>query len=88
MSRTLRLEVERRDPPSAIDLVFTFSPRAPIAFYSSLFGPWTGTYLSLYFSVRARAVASLVTAILGITFNFLMGWFLDSKVRIAFYRDV
>ena len=49
-------------------------------------GPWTGTYLALYFSVRARAVASLVTAILGIAFNFFLGWYLDSKVRPLFTR--
>ena len=48
-------------------------------------GPWTGTYLALYFSVRARAVASLVTAILGISANFAAGWFLDSKVRLALH---
>jgi hypothetical protein len=38
------------------DHVFLDRIRMPLAFYSSLFGPWTGTYLSLYFSVRARCV--------------------------------
>lgn len=33
-------------------------------------------------SLFYRAVASLVTAIIGIIANFLMGYFLDSDVRI------
>lgn len=51
----------------------------PLAFFSSLMGPWTSTFLGLYFSVRARALASLVTAILNISVNFLLGVFLDSE---------
>jgi hypothetical protein len=50
----------------------------PLAFFSSLLGPYTSTFLGLHFSVRSRALASLVTAILNIAVNFALGFFLDS----------
>ncbi|CED85344.1 Uncharacterized conserved protein [Phaffia rhodozyma] len=49
------------------------------AFYSSLMGPYQSTFLSLYFTVRTRALASLLSAILGVSVNFMLGIFLDSR---------
>lgn len=73
LSRTL-LSVESTDPISLA------SPHSmPIAFFSSLMGPYTATYLGLHFSVRARVLASLVTAILNVGINFALGFFLDSE---------
>ncbi|KAM0748534.1 MFS general substrate transporter [Meredithblackwellia eburnea MCA 4105] len=40
---------------------------------------WVGSFLTQYFSVRARALASLVAALTQITGNFLLGSFLDWK---------
>ncbi|KAI0774882.1 major facilitator superfamily domain-containing protein [Trametes elegans] len=37
------------------------------------------TYLSLWFSVRARALGSFTSAIVALTGGNLLGWFLDSK---------
>lgn len=51
----------------------------PLAFYSSVLGPYCSTFLGLHFSVRARALASLVTAVLNIGVNFVLGFFLDSE---------
>ena len=41
--------------------------------------PYIGSYMSLYFSVRSRALASLVTALAQVAATMLMGTFLDWK---------
>ncbi|EHY58949.1 hypothetical protein HRR83_001788 [Exophiala dermatitidis] len=41
--------------------------------------PYIGSYMSLYFSVRARALASLVTALAQVLATAMMGTFLDIK---------
>lgn len=41
--------------------------------------PYIGSYMSLYFSVRSRALASLVTAIAQVLATGIMGTFLDFK---------
>ncbi|KAF9019647.1 hypothetical protein BDZ89DRAFT_1139200 [Hymenopellis radicata] len=49
----------------------------PLFFYGIFLLSWAGSYLSLYFSVRSRALASLVSAFSQITANFFFGTFLD-----------
>ncbi|KAF8886272.1 hypothetical protein CPB85DRAFT_1566842 [Mucidula mucida] len=49
----------------------------PLFFYGTFLLSWAGSYLSLYFSVRSRALASLVSAFAQITANFFFGTFLD-----------
>ena len=39
---------------------------------------WSSTYLTLYFTVRARALASLLSAITGVIATTILGFFLDS----------
>ncbi|KAL5397386.1 hypothetical protein PMIN06_005546 [Paraphaeosphaeria minitans] len=41
--------------------------------------PYVGSYMSLYFSVRSRALASLVTALAQVLATAVMGTFLDYK---------
>ncbi|PVH95664.1 MFS general substrate transporter [Periconia macrospinosa] len=41
--------------------------------------PYIGSYMSLYFSVRSRALASLVTALAQVVSTAIMGTFLDYK---------
>ncbi|KAL4925264.1 uncharacterized protein BDV17DRAFT_294661 [Aspergillus undulatus] len=48
-------------------------------FYATFLLSYAGSYLTLYFSVRARALASLVSALAQITANFFFGTFLDWK---------
>ncbi|WVR07892.1 hypothetical protein IAU60_004935 [Kwoniella sp. DSM 27419] len=53
---------------------------APIAFYSYFLGGVMSTYLSLYFSVRARALSSFIVPASIVVFTGLFGHFvLDSK---------
>ncbi|KAK6215664.1 DUF895 domain membrane protein [Colletotrichum tabaci] len=49
----------------------------PFFFYATFLLSYAGSYLSLYFSVRSRALASLVSALAQITANFFFGHFLD-----------
>ncbi|KAK1498930.1 hypothetical protein CCUS01_02550 [Colletotrichum cuscutae] len=51
----------------------------PFFFYATFLLSYAGSYLSLYFSVRSRALASLVSALAQITANFIFGNFLDWK---------
>ncbi|KAH9219020.1 hypothetical protein DL95DRAFT_457850 [Leptodontidium sp. 2 PMI_412] len=50
---------------------------APLFLYAIWSLPYIGSYLSLYFSVRSRALASLVSALAYITTNALFGSFVD-----------
>ncbi|TNY19311.1 DUF895 domain membrane protein [Rhodotorula diobovata] len=50
----------------------------PISLYAQWTSPYINSYLSLYFTVRARALGSLIIAILGVISNFLLGAFLDN----------
>ncbi|KAL4873981.1 hypothetical protein BDV12DRAFT_205394 [Aspergillus spectabilis] len=49
----------------------------PFFFYATFLLSYAGSYLTLYFSVRARALASLISALAQITANFFFGTFLD-----------
>ncbi|RDW64799.1 hypothetical protein BP6252_10450 [Coleophoma cylindrospora] len=49
------------------------------AFYSFFYGGTMGTYLSLHFSVRARALSSLITPIIVVPMVISYGWLLDMK---------
>ncbi|KAL3458990.1 major facilitator superfamily domain-containing protein [Aspergillus heterothallicus] len=49
----------------------------PFFFYATFLLPYAGSYLTLYFSVRSRALASLISALAQITANFFFGTFLD-----------
>lgn len=51
------------------------------AFYSFFYGGTMGTYLSLHFSVRARALSTLVVPIITILMVLAYGRFLDTKTR-------
>ncbi|CRG83304.1 Anoctamin-3 [Talaromyces islandicus] len=51
----------------------------PFFFYATFLLSYAGSYLSLYFSVRSRALASLVSALAQITANIFFGSFLDWK---------
>jgi hypothetical protein len=51
--------------------------RLPFFFYVTFLLSYAGSYLTLYFSVRARALASLISALGQITANFFFGTFLD-----------
>lgn len=49
----------------------------PICAYATYPLSWVGSYLTLYFSVRSRALASLISAIVQILGNLATGTFLD-----------
>lgn len=49
----------------------------PLAFYAIFQLSWVGSFLTQYYSVRARALASLVAALVQILGNLLFGYFLD-----------
>ncbi|CAH0021226.1 unnamed protein product [Clonostachys rhizophaga] len=51
----------------------------PFFFYATFLLSYAGSFLSLYFSVRSRALASLVSALAQIAANILFGSFLDWK---------
>ncbi|CAI6094773.1 unnamed protein product [Clonostachys chloroleuca] len=51
--------------------------RTPLFIYINWCLPYIGSYLSLYFSVRSRALASLISSLAQITATLLMGTFLD-----------
>lgn len=63
----------------ALELIFTCLNSVPFFFYATFLLSYAGSYLSLYFSVRARALASLVSALGQITANIFFGSFLDWK---------
>jgi hypothetical protein len=49
----------------------------PLFLYATFPLSYIGSYLSLYFSVRSRALASLVSSLAQITANAILGSFLD-----------
>lgn len=49
------------------------------AFYSFFYGGTMGTYLSLHFSVRSRAMSTLIVPIITILMVVAYGWMLDMK---------
>ncbi|KAF8075059.1 major facilitator superfamily domain-containing protein [Lyophyllum atratum] len=51
----------------------------PLFFSSWFYWGYASTFLTLYFSVRARALASFLSAITGIIATTLLGYFLDSQ---------
>ena len=51
----------------------------PFFFYATFLLSYAGSFLTLYFSVRSRALASLVSALAQIASNFIFGSFLDWK---------
>ncbi|TFK39963.1 hypothetical protein BDQ12DRAFT_722161 [Crucibulum laeve] len=51
----------------------------PLFFSSWFYWGYASTYLTLYFSVRARALASFLSAIMGVIATTLLGFFLDSQ---------
>jgi hypothetical protein len=51
--------------------------RVPFFIYVCWNQPYVSSYVSLYFSVRARALGSLVSAVAQITATLIMGSFLD-----------
>lgn len=53
--------------------------RIPYFLYVTWSLPYIGSYMSLYFSVRSRALASLVTALVQVLATGIMGTFLDWK---------
>ncbi|RDB23856.1 hypothetical protein Hypma_009037 [Hypsizygus marmoreus] len=57
----------------------------PIFFSSWFYWGYASTFLTLYFSVRARALASFLSAISGMGFSTLLGFFLDSQ-RLSLKR--
>ncbi|GAA5872244.1 hypothetical protein JCM1840_004107 [Sporobolomyces johnsonii] len=50
----------------------------PISLYAQWSSSYAGTFLSLYFSVRSRALAAFLVAVLGVIVNGLLGAFLDN----------
>ncbi|KAL8278101.1 hypothetical protein RQP46_009561 [Phenoliferia psychrophenolica] len=50
----------------------------PISLYAQWTASYAGTFLSLYFSVRSRALAAFLVPILSIVANTLLGFFLDN----------
>ncbi|KAM0748747.1 MFS general substrate transporter [Meredithblackwellia eburnea MCA 4105] len=63
----------------------------PIALFAQWPSSYAGTFLSLYFTVRARSLGALLNAILGVISNTLLGLWLDNKrysiktrARVAF----
>ncbi|BGP43737.1 hypothetical protein JCM10450v2_007926 [Rhodotorula kratochvilovae] len=59
----------------------------PIFFASWFYWGLASSHLTLYYSVRARALASLLSAIAGVVATTLLGFFLDSQ-RIALVTRV
>ncbi|KAF5373346.1 hypothetical protein D9615_007462 [Tricholomella constricta] len=51
----------------------------PLFFSSWFYWGYASTFLTLYFSVRARALASFLSAISGVVATTLLGYFLDSQ---------
>ncbi|KAL2753083.1 hypothetical protein ACRALDRAFT_1058753 [Sodiomyces alcalophilus JCM 7366] len=52
---------------------------SPLFIYINWILPYSGSYMSLYFSVRARALASLISAVAQIIGTLALGAFLDWK---------
>ncbi|KAI9899484.1 hypothetical protein N3K66_005945 [Trichothecium roseum] len=64
----------------------------PIFFASWFYWGYASTYLTLYFTVRARALASFLSAVTGSLAGVLFGFFLDSqklsiktRIRLGFF---
>ncbi|BGP20131.1 hypothetical protein JCM10213v2_008266 [Rhodosporidiobolus nylandii] len=55
----------------------------PLAIAAQWPSSYAGTFLSLYFSVRARSLAALLIAILGVVVNAILGFFLDAGARFS-----
>ncbi|GAA5988888.1 hypothetical protein JCM11641_002111 [Rhodosporidiobolus odoratus] len=51
----------------------------PVFFASWWYWGYASTFLTLYFSVRARALASFLSAICGVLISTLLGFFLDNQ---------
>ncbi len=49
----------------------------PLAIYCQWTGSYASTFLSLYFSVRARSLASFLVPTISVVANTLLGYFLD-----------
>ncbi|BGP43596.1 hypothetical protein JCM10449v2_007637 [Rhodotorula kratochvilovae] len=49
----------------------------PVSLYAQWTSPYINSYFSLYFTVRARALGSLIVAIAAVIANFVLGAFLD-----------
>ncbi|KAK4058463.1 hypothetical protein OIO90_000623 [Microbotryomycetes sp. JL221] len=64
------LKVWIRPPTLVLCVVFVQNQWAPAA---------TGTYLATFFSVRARALSSLVVSLMAQVLFWILGWFLDSQ---------
>ncbi|KAM0788459.1 hypothetical protein ACM66B_001593 [Microbotryomycetes sp. NB124-2] len=64
------LKVWISPPTLVLTVVFIQNQWAPAA---------TGTYLATYFSVRARALSSLIVSLLAQAFFWILGWFLDAQ---------
>ncbi|KAK1988189.1 hypothetical protein LZ30DRAFT_766241, partial [Colletotrichum cereale] len=58
---------------------------APFFVYVNWVLPYSSSYLSLYFSVRSRALALLVSALTQIAGTAVLGTFLDSEAPPARY---
>ncbi|KPI38256.1 UNC93-like protein 2 [Cyphellophora attinorum] len=73
--------------PDAVELKATFRLMLrkeflliiPYLCYVTWSLPYIGSYMTLYFSVRSRALASLITAVAQVLSTFVMGTFLDWK---------
>lgn len=66
-------------PPPSSHPPLSNKDSVPFFFYATFLLSYAGSYLSLYFSVRSRALASLVSALSQITANIFFGSFLDWK---------
>ncbi|ORY77182.1 hypothetical protein BCR35DRAFT_332575, partial [Leucosporidium creatinivorum] len=55
------------------------APLLPLFFASWFYWGYASTFLTLYFSVRARALASFLSAICGVIATTILGFFLDSQ---------
>ncbi|GAA6017758.1 hypothetical protein JCM10207_000487 [Rhodosporidiobolus poonsookiae] len=51
----------------------------PISIFAQWPSSYASTYLSLYFSVRARSLGALSIAILGVIVNAILGFFMDNQ---------
>ncbi|KAH3663909.1 hypothetical protein WICMUC_005899 [Wickerhamomyces mucosus] len=53
----------------------------PIIITNLWYGPWYSNYMTRHFSVRSRTLNSLLTALIGLTVDIIMGIFLDLKIK-------
>jgi hypothetical protein len=64
---------------SSLEKHLLISRSIPYLCYVTWSLPYIGSYMTLYFSVRSRALASLITAVAQVLSTFIMGTFLDWK---------